>query len=68
MSHEKNSLDAASDERTEVKLDAGLVSETLHDSALRGHLATDKSVLGSSSFDLASPLTNLPLIDMAIPP
>jgi hypothetical protein len=29
-------------EKTELKMNAALKEETLHDSALRGHLATDR--------------------------
>jgi hypothetical protein len=32
----------AHEEKTEIKMNAALKEETLHDSALRGHLATDR--------------------------
>ena len=45
MNPEKeHSPDGVSDEKHEVKLNDDLREETLHDSALRGHLATDKCV------------------------
>ena len=43
MNTEKDySPDGLSDEKTHVKLSDDAREETLHDSALRGHVATDK--------------------------
>lgn len=43
MDSEKQDISSgASEEKTQVKLNDALKEETLHDSALRGHLATDQ--------------------------
>ena len=40
-SDKHDEADAVSDEKTEIKLSDAVKEETLHDSALRGHVATD---------------------------